>query len=290
MYDHSSVLLTESILALNIKDDGCYLDGTFGRGGHAAAILKQLSSAGNLFACDRDSEAAVSAAVLGQDTRLKFFKKSFVNMVKHLVESSIKIDGALLDLGVSSPQFDEPGRGFSFRFDAPVDMRMDQDSGQPAHEWLNDASESDIADVIYYYGEERLARRIARIIVERRSEGMGTAALADCVLRAYPKGRFQKHPATKTFQAIRMHVNQELQQLDEFLTIVPKILSDKGRLSIITFHGLERKMLKKHYQSANDQPFPRLRSVGRVIKPSPLEIKHNPRAGSALLTTLEKVA
>lgn len=277
-------------MALNIKDDGCYLDGTFGRGGHTAAILKQLSSAGTLFACDRDSAAAVSATKFSNDKRLKFHKKSFVEMIKYLEDEGIVIDGVLLDLGVSSPQFDEPDRGFSFRYDAPVDMRMDRDTGVPAHEWLNTVSESELADVIFYYGEDRLARRIARVIVERRTEGMGTIALADCVLRAYPKGRHQKHPATKTFQAIRMHINQELQQLDEFLTIAPCVLSEKGRLSVITFHGLERKMLKKHYQSANSHPFPRLRSVGRVVKPSPLEIKHNSRAGSALLTTLEKVA
>ena len=290
MKEHVSVLLEESIRALNIKEDGSYLDGTYGRGGHAAGILEQLSPKGHVFACDCDPDAAASAANCS-DNRLKFYHVTFADVIDKLKSDHItSIDGVMLDLGVSSPQFDNANRGFSFRFEAPVDMRMDQSQGVPAHQWLYDASEEAIADVIFYYGEERYARRIARVIKERCRPNMTTMELANCVITACPKRRYERHPATKTFQAIRMHINQELQQLDRFLDRIPQLLSVGGRVVVITFHGLERKMLKQHFQPSQTVPFPRLRPAGRVIKPSPLEVRQNARASSALLTTLEKVA
>ena len=292
MKDHVSVLLNESISALQVASDGCYIDGTYGRGGHSAAILKQLSANGKLFACDCDPEAAADARRFSQDERFQFLPINFADLAKHLPEDVLgRVNGILLDLGVSSPQLDQGERGFSFRYEAPLDMRMNNAEGQSAGSWLLTVSEGELADVIFYYGQERLSRRIAKRIVAKRHPAMTTSELAQWVLQCYPNKRHEKHPATKTFQAIRMHVNQELQSIEALLKDAPAILSLHGRLSIITFHGLERKLVKRWSGPSNDfLPFPKLRPTGRAIKPSVNEVRDNPRASSALLSTLERVA
>ncbi len=292
MKDHKSVLLVESIEALRIRADGCYIDGTYGRGGHSAAILDQLSAKGKLFACDCDPQAAEDASRFQDDDRFQFLSTNFADLIDDLPKGILgQVDGILLDLGVSSPQLDEANRGFSFRFEAPIDMRMNNTEGDSGLKWLCEVSETELADVIFHYGQERLSRRIARRIIQMRHPEMTTKELALWISQCYPKRRYDKHPATKTFQAIRMHVNQELQSLEKVLSDAPHILSMKGRIAVITFHGLERKLVKRWSQPSTDfLPFPKLRPTGRATKPSHLELISNSRSSSALLTTLERVA
>ena len=250
MRHHETVLKQQALSALNVRPKGRYVDATFGRGGHARAILDTLGVGGSLLVLDRDPEAIAAAqGLMAQDPRVKAMKTPFGALESALAEARLqgKVDGILFDLGVSSPQLDEPERGFSFMRDGPLDMRMDSDAKTSAAEWLADAPEQQIADVIYQLGEERYSRRIARAIVKVRTEMAitRTSQLADIVKQAHPAWEKHKHPATRTFQAIRMHINNELSELDSALEAALNSLATGGRLVVISFHSLEDRMVKK---------------------------------------------
>ena len=248
---HRPVLLNEVLEALNIQPDGIYLDGTFGRGGHARAVLARLGAQGQLLATDKDPAAIETGRkLMAEDARFGIVQGSYT-MLGHEAQQrgwTGKVNGILLDLGVSSPQLDDASRGFSFRSDGPLDMRMDTTSGESAAEWLAHASERDIADVLFEYGEERHAKRIARAIIKtRESEGpiKTTGRLAEVVAAANPSWERDKHPATRSFQAIRIAVNDELGALREGLGgIIPR-LKPGGRIAVITFHSLEDRVVKR---------------------------------------------
>ncbi len=304
---HAPVLLAEAIEALAITPDGRYIDATFGRGGHSAAILARLSPRGRLLVIDRD-ESAIAAALkgIGADSRVTAVKGRF-SMMENIQANagwSGAVDGVLFDLGVSSPQLDEPGRGFSFRAEGPLDMRMEQDRGEPASAWLGRASEADIAHVLRDFGEERFARRVARAIVRARSEGpvTTTRALAEIVSRAIPSREPGMHPATRSFQAIRIFINDELGELAAALPVALRLLRPGGRLAVISFHSLEDRCVKRFFQEeARGDPHPsrlpvlasaahpRLRVIGRAQRPAAGEIAHNPRARSAVLRAAERI-
>ncbi len=304
---HVSVLLDEAVDALAIKPDGCYVDGTFGRGGHSRSILQRLSAKGRLIAFDRDQAAIASAAAI-EDERFSIVHSHFAGMQDALTELGVgKVDGVLLDLGISSPQIDEGERGFSFRFDGPLDMRMDQSRGQTAAEFLATTSEQQLREVIKDYGEERFAKQIARAIVEARTSGEPintTGQLAKIVASAVPKIEPGQDPATRTFQALRIFINQELEELSLVLPQCMAVLAPAGRLAVISFHSLEDRIVKRFIRSeedrddlppnfpvrAKDLPQPRLVSVGKAIKPSAAEIKRNPRSRSAVLRVAERTA
>ena len=306
MNSHTPVLLEEAIEALAIVPDGQYIDGTFGRGGHTRAILERLGPAGRLFALDKDWEAITYAkAHFSQDERLQIRQGSFAQLSEAAQEWNVvgKVNGILLDLGVSSPQFDDAQRGFSFMQAGPLDMRMDSQQGMNAAHFINEASESDLADVFFTYGEERYSRRIARAIVMERAKSpiQDTATLAEIVKTAHPKWEKHKHPATKVFQAIRIYVNQELTDLESCLAQTLEVLAVKGRLAVISFHSLEDRMVKQFMQRAEQgvavpKHIPvktnhlqgRLRRLGRAIKPTDGEIQSNIRARSAILRIGEK--
>lgn len=300
---HRSVLLHESVAALNIKKDGIIVDGTFGRGGHAKAILKELGKAGSLYAIDRDPEAI--AAGTGLDSRLVLAQRSFASLGEWLQGFGLlgRVDGILLDLGVSSPQLDDPARGFSFLRDGPLDMRMDTTQGETAEQWISHSTEQEIAQVIKEYGEERYAKAIARRIVAERQDApfQTTNQLATLVAGIVPKEK-HKHPATRTFQGIRLFINQELQALKAFLPQSLDILAPFGRLVVISFHSLEDRMVKRFMrdearggQIPRDLPLrsediPRtLRIIGKAIRASEAEVQDNPRARSAVLRVAEKL-
>jgi len=306
---HAPVLLGEVLDALAIRVDGCYLDATLGRGGHAAAILERLGEKGKLLAVDRDPEAirAGERRFVG-DQRVSIVRGNFAALQRIAREAGFEagFDGALVDLGVSSPQLDDPARGFSFLRDGPLDMRMDPDSGESAADWLARASEEDITRVLRDYGEERHARRIARAIVRARAEAPidTTARLAALVAAAIP-GRPEpgKHPATRSFQAIRIHVNQELAALDAVLEQLVELLRPGGRLCVISFHSLEDRRVKRFIrrQSEVAEPWrglpeipvharPHLHRIGKAIRAGEAEVAGNPRARSAVLRVAEKVA
>ncbi len=300
-------MLESVIAALNIKPDGVYLDGTFGRGGHAAAVLKGLSAAGRLYALDRDP-AAISEAEqqFSQDKRFTIRHGSFETLMQFCEEWKIegRINGVLLDLGVSSPQLDDPARGFSFQSDSPLDMRMDNSAGLSAREWLASAAEQEIADVLWQYGEERYARRIAKRIVHQRIEQplKTTAELVQLITEASPRMQRHKHPATRSFQAIRIFINRELEALKNVLPQAVSVMAPAGRLAIISFHSLEDRIVKRFMreQAAGDR-LPRglpvkgyaanrrLKLIGRAQKPLTEEVKQNPRARSAVLRVAEKL-
>jgi 16S rRNA (cytosine1402-N4)-methyltransferase len=305
--EHTPVLLEEALAALEVKAEGFYLDATLGRGGHAGAILMKLGRPGRLFAVDRDPAAVAAAhARFAGDERVTVVHGSFGELPR-LLPAGVRergFDGILFDLGVSSPQLDDPRRGFSFSHDGPLDMRMDSSRGRTAAQWLAEVSERDLADVLRDFGEERFARRVARAIVERRraTPFTRTTDLAEVVAGAVRTREPGKHPATRTFQAIRMAVNDELGQIELGLAASVELLAPAGRLAVISFHSLEDRLTKRFLrQHANVDPVyaglphvpaaarPRLRLVGKAVRPGAAEVAANPRARSATLRAAEKV-
>jgi 16S rRNA (cytosine1402-N4)-methyltransferase len=305
---HESVLLAESIAALNIKPNGFYLDATFGRGGHSTQVLANLSEQGRLIALDRDPSAIEAATAFGDDKRFSIHHCQFTQMAQVLdtLNLSGQLDGILMDLGVSSPQLDESERGFSFLRDGPLDMRMDTSQGLSAAEWLARAELEDIVAVIKEYGEEKFGRRIAHGIVETRDTQpiTTTKQLADIVIASVPKIDQHKHPATRTFQAIRIHINGELDEVKNGLNAALKELKPSGRLAVISFHSLEDRIVKRFMKEqsqglkvpagmplTNEQidAHKKLRLVGKATKPSMREITDNPRSRSSVLRVAEKL-
>lgn len=307
-YQHITVLLHEAVDGLNIREDGVYVDGTFGRGGHSRLILSKLGAAGRLVVFDKDPQAiAVANQLADQDKRVSVVHDGFATFQTALNQLGIeKIDGALFDLGISSPQIDEGERGFSFRFDAPLDMRMDPTRGMSAAEWLAVASEQELHEVIKNYGEERFSRQIARAIVAAREEAPidTTRKLAQLVAQNVRTRERGQDPATRTFQAVRIFINRELEEVEDVLPQVVGRLSEGGRLAVIAFHSLEdrivKQFMKKHSQHAplprwaavkeSDLPQPPLVLVGKAIKPGERETSANPRARSAVLRLAERTA
>ena len=304
---HRPVLLEESVEALAVRPEGIYVDATFGRGGHSERILERLGPEGRLIALDRDPEAAAEAQRrFAAEGRFQFERCSF-DMLQQVTDKlgiSGRLDGVLLDLGVSSPQLDTPERGFSFQSDGPLDMRMDPDSGESAAAWLDRAEEDEIVQVLKEYGEERFARRIARRIVETRRETPieRTRQLAELVSDAVPFRERHKHPATRSFQAIRMRVNDELESLRRCLDQIPALLAPGGRLAVISFHSLEDRLVKRAIRhQVEGERLPRglpvrddrrgqtLKLVGRAIKAGEVELAQNPRARSAVLRVAERL-
>jgi len=304
---HQSVLFKESLDALNIVPDGIYIDGTFGRGGHSKAILEKLNPQGRLYALDKDPEAiAYGNSLFQNECRFTIVQDSFENLQQHAMAWGIesKVNGILLDLGVSSPQLDDAQRGFSFLRDGPLDMRMDPESHISAAQWIATAKQADIAVILKEYGEERYAKRIARAIVEARQEQeiITTKQLAEIVSKAHPAWEKHKHPATRTFQAIRIYINQELQDLEKCLAQSTAVLAPAGRLVVISFHSLEDRIVKRFIQKqssgdkypldlpiTHDQIKVMMRKVGKQIMPSEEEIGLNPRARSAKMRVAEKL-
>lgn len=304
--EHQAIMVPEVLTALKVKPDGVYIDATFGRGGHSKAILNQLGPNGQLWVMDRDPQAiAVARALAEMDTRVTVLHQSFAHLLNTCQEKGLvgKINGVLLDLGVSSPQLDNAERGFSFRLDGPLDMRMDPTTGISAAEWIKDAREDDIASILKNFGEERFHRRIARAIVEARAVApiTTTMQLANIVSKANPAWEKHKHPATRSFQAIRMHVNNELGELSNVLDQMLEVLADKGRMVIISFHSLEHSMVKQFIEThVQGDEYPRglpilhsqlnqkLCKIGKKIKPSESEIHENPRSRSAILRVAER--
>lgn len=305
VYTHTTVLLEEAVAALAIKPDGVYVDGTFGRGGHSRKILAQLGPRGRLIAFDRDL-SAIAAGQLIQDARFSLVHSHFSAMRSKLSEMGLtSVDGILLDLGISSPQVDEAHRGFSFRLDAPLDMRMDQSRGQTVAEYLAGTTEQHLSGVIKDYGEERFAKQIARAIIAERNDGHAistTGQLAKIVASAVTRFEPGQNPATRTFQALRIFINQELEELSLILPQCVALLAPLGRMAVISFHSLEDRQVKQFIRSqedtdtfpahfpvrAMDLPQPKLLGVGRAIKPSAAEIQGNPRSRSAVLRVAER--
>jgi 16S rRNA (cytosine1402-N4)-methyltransferase len=310
--DHVPVLLEEAVAALAIRPEGTYVDATYGRGGHARAILAQLAPAGRLFAFDRDPAAGESARTL-RDPRFAFRACWFSDVAAALAEAGVEhIDGALLDLGISSPQIDDPERGFSFRADGPLDMRMDPTRGESAAAFLARATARELTEVIRDYGEERFAQSIAGAIVAARTVApvVRTRQLAQIVAQtvgARPRGDRNQDPATRTFQALRIFVNRELAELALILPAMVPLLAPRGRRAVISFHSLEDRIVKRFFASAA-QPYggdPRLERlairtaelpgaplalVGRAVHPTDREIAANPRSRSATLRVAERTA
>jgi 16S rRNA (cytosine1402-N4)-methyltransferase len=308
---HVPVLMGPVLDGLEIKEDGNYVDGTFGRGGHSSAILKRLNANGHLIAIDRDPQAIASVPeALEQDPRFELIRGEIAELSTCIGERELtgKIDGLLLDLGVSSPQLDEAERGFSFLRDGPLDMRMDPDSGVSAAEWLNSVEEATLRRVIKQYGEDRFATRIARAVVTARESApvLRTSELAAIIEDAVPvtrttKGK-KKHPATKTFQAIRIFINRELEQLQMALEQSIDLLAPGGRLCVISFHSLEDRIVKRFIRDASREPEqyrgmpnvpaefrPKLKTIGKAIVATAEDIAENVRARSARLRVAERV-
>lgn len=305
---HISVLLDETIEALDIKSDGVYIDGTFGRGGHSGEILKRLGENGRLVAIDRDPSAIEAAKKFADDQRFQIVHDRFSNI--HSVAQHLgllgQVDGILLDIGVSSPQLDEADRGFSFMNDGPLDMRMDPSSGRSAAQWLAEAELEDITFVIKKYGEEKFGRRIATKILETRDDKpiTTTKQLAQLVDDAVPVKDKHKHPATRTFQAIRIYINSELEEITTALNGSLDVLRQDGRLAVISFHSLEDRIVKQFTKKqSKGQAIPRglpltedqlkqnltLKAIGKAIKPSEQEIARNSRARSSVLRIAKRL-
>ena len=301
---HVSVLLSEAVDALAIRADGIYVDGTFGRGGHSRAVLARLGPQGRLIAFDRDPAAIAAGEAVG-DPRLTLVHSAFSALDDELARLGVQVvDGVLLDLGVSSPQLDDAARGMSFRFDAPLDMRMDTSRGQTVAEWLAEASVGQITEVIREYGEERFAHAIAKAIATARAGGAvaTTGQLAALVEKAVRTREPGQHPATRTFQALRIFINQELEELSRVLPACVSRLRPGGRLAVISFHSLEDRIVKRFMRDesrppvlprrlpvrAADLPAPRLRLVGKAARPGEAEVAANPRARSAVLRVAER--
>ena len=305
-YQHVTVLLHEAVDALAIREDGIYVDGTFGRGGHSRLILSRLGEQGRLVVFDKDPEAiAVANELAKQDKRVSVVHNGFETFQTALDELGIdKIDGALFDLGISSPQIDDGSRGFSFRFDAPLDMRMDPTRGMSAAEWIATASEQNLHEVIKNYGEERFSRQIARAIVAQREESPidTTRKLAQLVAQNVRTRERGQDPATRTFQAVRIFINRELEEVEAVLPQVMGRLKQGGRLAVIAFHSLEDRIVKQFVKKYSqhpplprwaavkeaDLPLPPLKAVGKAIKPGIEETASNPRARSAVLRVAER--
>ncbi|WP_163560224.1 16S rRNA (cytosine(1402)-N(4))-methyltransferase RsmH [Halomonas sp. NO4] len=306
-YRHASVLLDGAVEALVHDPAGLYLDGTFGRGGHSRAILSRLSPQGRLLAIDRDPQAVAEAGGI-DDPRFTIEKGEFARLGEIAERHGVheRLAGVLLDVGVSSPQLDDPERGFSFLRDGPLDMRMDPTGGESAADWLARAGEAEIAGVFKAYGEERFARRLARAIVARRVERpfTRTADLAEVVKAAHPAWEKGKHPATRVFQALRIHVNGELEQLDAALAAALEALAPGGHLVVISFHSLEdrrvKRFIRQHVRGdshlprgmplRDDQLARRLVALGKARRPGPDEVADNPRARSAVMRAARKLA
>ncbi len=304
---HLPVLLPQILEKIGLRPDGIYIDCTFGRGGHSRAILEQLDRHGQLLALDKDPDAVQMAQELCQlDPRFQIVHSSF-SQLANIVQSygwQGKINGVLLDLGVSSPQLDVPQRGFSFLHDGPLDMRMNPNEGQSVATWLATAKVQEIADVFKTYGEERYARRIANAIVEARQQTALTTTrqLAEIIAKAHPAWEMDKHPATRCFLALRIFINRELDELQQVLPQLVEILAPTGRMVVISFHSLEDRMVKRfirHHSRGDDFPpqvpvpvtalHPTLKTIGKPIFPSDIEISSNPRARSAVLRVAEKL-
>ncbi|PPI88647.1 16S rRNA (cytosine(1402)-N(4))-methyltransferase [Candidatus Pantoea edessiphila] len=308
IFNHNTVLLNEAVNSLNIKENGNYIDGTFGRGGHSHLILSKLGVKGKLISIDRDPQAILEANNI-KDSRFTIIQGNFSKLKTYVSKFDLvgKIDGILLDLGVSSPQLDDNERGFSFIKDGPLDMRMDPSSNIPASDWLLNANEKEIAFVLKSFGEERFAKRIARAIIKHNQKKpiTRTTELAEVISSAIPiKVKF-KHPATRSFQAIRIWINKELEELKTILEHSISLLSCKGRLSIISFHSLEDRIVKRfmrnhsrNLQIPYGMPIPeeklircnnhRLKLLGKSV-PSCLELQINPRSRSSILRVAEKI-
>ena len=301
---HTTVLLDEAVQALAIRPDGIYVDATFGRGGHSRRILDQLGEAGRLIALDKDP-AAVAAGMEWQDKRFCMVHSAFARLADVLHELGVaKVDGILLDLGVSSPQLDEAARGFSFRFDAPLDMRMDTSCGITAAQWLMTVEEKFLTEVLIDYGEERFAKQISRAIIEARATQAisTTRQLVELAGKAVRTREAGKNPATRTFQAIRIYLNGELEELARVLPACVNHLHSGGRLAVISFHSLEDRIVKRYMRDmaegdklprsvpirASEVPQGRLQLVGRAIRASLAEVDANPRARSAVLRVAER--
>ncbi len=305
-YQHITVLLNEAVDALAVREDGIYVDGTFGRGGHSRLILSRLGSQGRLIVFDKDPQAIEAAQKLAeQDGRVTVVHAGFSSFQTTLDKLGIEeIDGALFDLGISSPQIDDGARGFSFRFDAPLDMRMDPTRGMSAAEWIATASEQDLHEVIKNYGEERFSRQIARAIVAQRTESPidTTHKLAQLVAQNVRTRERGQDPATRTFQAVRIFINRELEEVEAVLPQVMGRLKQGGRLAVIAFHSLEDRIVKQFVKKYSqhpplprwaavkeaDLPLPPLKAVGKAIKPGVEETAFNPRARSAVLRVAER--
>ncbi len=304
---HRPVLLTEVVEALAIKPEGVYLDGTFGRGGHAQEILKRLSEKGKLVAMDQDPQAVeVAQQKFANDPRFEIVQQNFEHLEEVIAARGLtqQVDGILLDIGVSSPQLDDASRGFSFIKPGPLDMRMNPQAGQSAAEWLATVEEYDLTTVLMHFGEEKFARRIANAIVETRKETLieDTLQLANIIAAAIPVKDKKKHPATKSFQAIRIYINRELEVLEHALRAGLNVLSVGGRLVVISFHSLEDRMVKRYFRDMSrgpqipkdiplmekdlQQPY---KLVGKAVKPGKQEIQENPRSRSSVLRVIERV-
>ena len=307
-FEHRTVLLDEAVGALVWRADGVYADGTFGRGGHSRAVLAKLGPTGRLLGFDKDPQAVAAAATI-EDSRFAIVHESFAALREACAQRGIEqVSGVLLDLGVSSPQVDDASRGFSFRLDGPLDMRMDTTRGESAADWLAHASQQELTEVIRDYGEERFAFQIAKALVARRAESgrLGplarTGELAEIVAHVVKTREKGQNPATRTFQAIRIHVNQELAELQVVLETALAMLELGGRLVVISFHSLEDRIVKRFMQAhsrapvlerrlplrAADLPAPPLKVLGRSFA-SPAEIAANPRARSAVMRVAERV-
>jgi 16S rRNA (cytosine1402-N4)-methyltransferase len=321
-YTHRTVLLDEAVAALALKPDGIYVDCTFGRGGHSRLILEQLGPQGRLIALDKDAEAVAEAQKLAGDPRFSMVHSGFASLAAVLEAQGLTgqgqagqgqaaVDGVLMDLGISSPQIDDPARGFSFRRDGPLDMRMDTSKGITAAEFLETATAAQIREVIKNYGEERFAVQIAQAIVARRAEGgqpLATtgalaALVADVLRQRRAKPEPGQDPATRTFQALRIYVNQELEELQAGLGAAMDALRAGGRLAVISFHSLEDRMVKQAMRARAHPPEPPkgvplrvselpvagYKVIGKAQRPSDKEVAENPRARSAILRVLERV-
>jgi 16S rRNA (cytosine1402-N4)-methyltransferase len=302
---HRPVLLDEAIVALRVRPEGVYVDATFGRGGHALAILARLGPRGRLLALDRDPEAVAAAAGI-TDPRFAIRHAPFSALAEALAHAGLeRLDGVLFDLGVSAPQLEAPARGFSFRTEGPLDMRMDPTRGETAGEWLARASEAELREVIKNHGEERFAGPIATAIAAARARGglRTTLELARVVAAAVRTRERGQDPATRTFQAVRIHVNQELAELSLALPQAFAALAPGGRLAVISFHSLEDRLVKAFFRDrarpqvperlplkASEMPQPELKLVGRAVRPAPREVAANPRARSAVLRVAERLA
>ncbi|KTT48918.1 16S rRNA methyltransferase [Pseudomonas oryzihabitans] len=309
VFHHVSVLLDEAVQALEIQPAGRYLDGTFGRGGHSRAVLRLLGGEGRLLGFDKDPQAiAAGQALAAEDARFEIVQRSFAELGDELVSRgwSGQVDGVLLDLGVSSPQLDDPERGFSFMQDGPLDMRMDPSRGKSAAAWIATAAEADIAQVFKEFGEERFAKRMARAVVQRREVQPfeRTADLAKVLTEANPAWEKGKHPATRAFQGLRIYINRELSDLEQGLQAAYEQLAVGGRLVVISFHSLEDRIVKQFMrrlakgeadQLPRDLPIrttvfePSLRLLGKPIYASEGELAANPRARSAVMRVAEKL-
>jgi len=308
-FSHTTVLLEEAVQELVTDREGFYIDGTFGRGGHSARILAELSEGGRLMAIDKDPEAISFAAErFADEPRFSIEHGSFAQLQSFVEQRGLmgQVTGVLLDLGVSSPQLDDPERGFSFVNDGPLDMRMDTSRGESAADWINRADEQEIADVMYRYGEERFSRRMARAIVAEREQApiTTTARLSKIITEANPRWEKGKNPATRAFQGIRIHINRELEDVEQCLDQALEVLAPGGKLVVISFHSLEDRIVKRFIRRhvKGDEHLPpgvpvrdammkrRLKSAGKAVKAGKDELNQNPRARSAVMRAAIKLA